>query len=573
MRKSWAQLYAPFLVLMIVQALFVAVAPSRGGQQNVNANGSAFNAGNGAAASGSGTDATGAGGPVDTVAGGDLSSSGGVAGASGGGRAGAGSGTGSVAGGVAAGDTTHCKNGHQYELVLNNPAPCIPKFSGNNGGATYQGVTDKTIKVIVFRSAPNEAVNAALKPKGLATSEADNDAFNAAAVSFLNKHYEFYGRKMNVEFVTGNCPTTPPDYDACNAAANEVVKKKPALIVWNTSLYASVFDIWAKAGIPSIGGSAFDVKYYNDRRPYRYDVAMDGTQSADHIGEYYCKKMAGKNADHTGPLIHSTIGTRNNVKRRLGIVVPEIEANVATAKLVAARVKACGGGDSPIFTYESDIEKATSQTQATVSNLIQNKVTTVTCMCDPIAPIFLTKGMTENSYFPEFLLPGLGLLDYDLLGQLYDQQQMAHAFGPSQLGQPTPLDSSDSALVWRAEGHSGHPCGNNGCGLNWAFLNAAGIAIEAAGPNYNPLNLEKGMLNLPPQGGFEPRRNPSETLYKYGPNDYTGLSDVREVYWSSTAVTPTDGSNGAYLNVDGGRRYVLGNWPANGLAGIPVSAS
>ena len=37
-----------------------------------------------------------------------------------------------------------------------------------------------------------------------------------------------------------------------------MLKKKPALVVWNTSLYASVFDIWAKAGIPSIGGSSFD---------------------------------------------------------------------------------------------------------------------------------------------------------------------------------------------------------------------------------------------------------------------------------------------------------------------------
>ncbi len=573
MRKSWAQLYAPFLVLMIVQALFVAVAPSRGGQQAVNANAPGFAAGGNGGTGGTTPDGSGTGETSDTVAGGDFSGTGTASDGTGTGD-GADSGTGGQGvGSAAAGDTKHCKNGHQYELVLNNPAPCIPKFTGNNGGATFQGVTDKAIKVIVFQSAPNEQVNAILGAKGLAASQADQDAFNAAAINFINKHYELYGRKMQVEYVVGDCPTTPPDYDKCNAAAQEVVKKRPALIIWNTSLYASVFDIWAKAGIPSIGGSSFDAKYYTDRRPFRYDLAMDGTQAADHIGEYYCKKMAGKNADHSGRIIHSSVGARGNVKRRLGIVVPEIEANVATAKEVAARVKACGGGDSPIFTYASDIEKANEQTQATVANLIQNKVTTVTCMCDPIAPVFLTTGMTKNSYYPEFLLPGLGLLDYDLLGQLYDPSQMQHAFGPSHLGQPTSLDQSDPALVWRAEGHSGHPCGNNGCGLNWAFLNAAGIAIEAAGPTFNALNLEKGMLNLPAQGGWEPKKNPSQTLYKYGPNDYTGLTDVREVYWSSTATTPTDGSKGAYLNVNGGRRWTLGNWPADGLGGIPVAAS
>jgi hypothetical protein len=298
---------------------------------------------------------------------------------------------------------------------------------------------------------------------------------------------------------------------------------------------------------------------------------MDGTQAADHIAEYYCKKMAKQNADHSGTTIHPTIGARGTVLRKLGIVVPEIEANVLTAKEVAAKVKACGGGDSPIYTYASDIERANEQTDATVSGLIQGKVTTVVCMCDPIAPVFLTKGETKAGYFPEFLLPGLGLLDYDLLGQLYDPQQMAHAFGPSHLGQPSSLDESDPAKVWRAEGNSGHPCGKNGCGLPWAFANAAGIALQAAGPNYNPANLEKGMLTLPPSGGWAATKNPKSTLYKYGQDDYTGLSDVRQVYWSATATTPTDGSNGAYLDVDGGARYQLGQWPGGGLAGIPVS--
>ncbi|HUR78254.1 MAG TPA: hypothetical protein VMZ22_09930 [Acidimicrobiales bacterium] len=571
MRKSSVQLYAPFLVLMIVQALFVAVAPSRGPSAA-----SELSAGQ-SGGSGRGSSAGGADGFTEGATDGGAaidggSTSGGGGGTSGGGSTGSAGSGGVGGGGAAAGSTAHCKDGQQFKLVLNNPAPCVPKFSGDNGGATYQGVTKDAIKVIRFRAQPNEQVDAILAKKGLVATAEEDAAFQAAALNFVNKHYEFYGRKLVIEEVMGACPTTPPDYDACNAAAQEVVKKKPALIYWNTSLYASVFDIWAKAGIPSIGGSSFDIGLYNQRRPYRYDVFMDGTNAADHISEYYCKKMAKKNADHSGQVIHSRVGARGQVLRKLGIVVPEIEANVLTAKRVAEKVKACGGGDSPIFTYESDIQRATEQTQATVSALIENKVTTVTCMCDPIAPAFLTKGMTGNSYFPEFMLPGLGLLDYDLLGQLYDTEQMAHAFGPSHLGQTTNLDATDAALVWRAEGNKGHPCGNAGCGLNWAYVNAVAIAVQVAGPNFNPLNLEKGMLTSRPTGGWEPKHNPSETLFNYGPNDYTGLGDVREVYWSTTAVSPVDGSRGAYLSPDGGRRYVLGQWPSNGLGAIPVSA-
>ena len=103
-----------------------------------------------------------------------------------------------------------------------------------------------------------------------------------------------------------------------DAAAQEVVKRKPALVVWITSLYASVFDIWAKAGIPSIGGSSFDENFYVGRRPFRYDVGMDGTEAADHIAEYYCKNMAKKNASHSGRVIHPQIGPRDQVPRRIG---------------------------------------------------------------------------------------------------------------------------------------------------------------------------------------------------------------------------------------------------------------
>ena len=43
----------------------------------------------------------------------------------------------------------------------------------------------------------------------------------------LVEYYELYGRKIVVKRIVGDCPTTPPDYDKCNAAAQKVVKEKP----------------------------------------------------------------------------------------------------------------------------------------------------------------------------------------------------------------------------------------------------------------------------------------------------------------------------------------------------------
>ena len=44
--------------------------------------------------------------------------------------------------------------------------------------------------------------------------------------------------------------------------------------------------------------------------------------------------------------------------------------------------------------------------QGTKPALAQQKVTTIVCMCDPIAPVFLTQGLSSQRYFPEHVLPG-----------------------------------------------------------------------------------------------------------------------------------------------------------------------
>src|SRR5882757_4120904 len=107
---------------------------------------------------------------------------------------------------------------------------------------------------------------------------------------------------------------------------------------------------------------------------------MDGSQSADFIPKYDCKKLVGKHPDHAGQVIHATIGTRDSVVRKLGVISPEILADTKTAQRVIDAVRQCGGPDAAVaqpFTYKSDINSATTQTESTVASLAQNKVTTI----------------------------------------------------------------------------------------------------------------------------------------------------------------------------------------------------
>ena len=575
MRKPLFQLYLPFFAVILGQALLITLAPSvskdqaetvaagpvAGGTTVDPVTGEVIDPATGEPIPGSATTGGEAG-----VGGGDGGT--GATGGTGGTTGGTGGGGG---GGAAAGDTSHCKNGRQHAVVPQAP-PCVPKFTGDNGGGTYQGVSGDKIKVVAFFSTPNEQVDAALRPSGQTMSRAERDSFVKAATAFLNKRYEFYGRKLEIEVVEGDCPTTPPDVPACKQAAREVLAKKPFAIVWDTGLYSEVFNEWSRAGVVTLGGSFFAREFFTSFRPYRYDANMDGTSAAEMIAEYYCKKMAGKNATHSGRVIHSTIGARGQVRRKLGVSVPSDPQSVNAARHLAAKVKECDGQDVPIVQYVSDINRAQEQGRASTASYIQAKVTTVTCFCDALAPIFGGSAFTQQQYFPENLSSGIRSADDDRIVRLYDSQQRQHGFGlgHQQLGQP--VAQTDASAIWRDAGNSGNAC--QACNsLARQFL-TLGTLLQQAGPNLTPANIERGVIAAKyRRGAWEELRNPYVQLYAFGPNDYTANSNVRLTYWCETCRSPIDGQPGTSVALEDGRRWELGQIPRTDLSEIPVSAN
>ena len=440
MRKPKIRLYAPFIVLVLAQAAFVAFAPSRG-ESNDPLAGLETVAGPGLDGDFGGpsdfsTDSSLPEGDLGTAAGPDGSA---VVTPEGGGGPGTGPGqTETTTRAVAAGDTSHCVGDKQTDLIESSP-PCVPAFGGNNGGATYPGVTGDTIKLIRFECNPNEQVNAILATQGLAATKQETDDMVQASIDWMNETYEFYGRKLVHEHVVGDCELSPPDPARSRQAASEVAKKQPAFII-HYSGGSTTHDTWTQNGIVSLGGPTQANQFFAGRRPFRWDVFPNGTETADWIAEYACKKLAGKNASNAGQLIHPTIGGRNT-PRKFGILTfdngtGETRPNAERAK---ALIEKCSGKKVPLLFYESDINRAEEQTRVIVAKLIDEGITSLVCMCDAIAPVFLTNGLTRNNYFPEHILSGAYLTDYDVLGRLYDPAQWAHAFGPSQLANPVPF--------------------------------------------------------------------------------------------------------------------------------------
>jgi hypothetical protein len=451
------------------------------------------------------------------------------------------------------GDTSHCVNGRQFAELTTAP-PCIPKFTGKNAGATYAGVTATEVKIVWYQAKENPTVTGVLRPLGLAQSREDERTYLQAAEQFINDKFELYGRKVKIEPFEGQCDYAPADVPCLRSEAQQIAKSiKPFAVVWATAVGLEFYEERSKAKVINAGGWHFDDSFNIRNRPYHYDIFMGGSQQAKLAGEYWCKRMAGKPARYAGD---PNLRART---RKLGIVTPDLPVNVSSAEELARIVRKCDDNGARISTYAPDTTRAGEQSIAGTARFKSEGVTTVMFFSDPIGPVFATGAAGRQQYSPEYTMAGSGLVDYDLLARLYDQKQWANAFGPSDLPEFTPFEESDTVKVWRAAGRPGLP--NKANQLGWNYLTFISSGIMGAGPTVNPLNFEQALLTSEPTGGWDKGANPKQVYVKFGKGDYTAVSDAREAYWDGKAISAIDGKPGAYVSLNGGRRYKLGEWP------------
>jgi hypothetical protein len=567
-----ARRYAPFVVLAAVQVLLVAMVPSKGPVLEPEAS-AVFTEGGpgsiGGAAPGSGPVGSSEGsipGSGDTGA--DAPAAGGEGGAPGGsqpaggsasGGAGEAGGAGPAAAAGPAGDRSRCTADGRAQGVTNSAPACVPRTGGDNGGATYQGVTGDEITLLRYRPKSNAQVDAILRTQGLASSPEEEQHAHDAFAAFFEKHYELHGRKIKWVVAQGTCEISPPDIPCFRDEVKRLnAEHKPFAAFWlQSTTQGEFFQQWSQLRVVNVGGWHFNGAFNSSLRPYHYDVFMDGTRTARNLADYWCKKMQSKPASLAGdPTLRAT-------RRKVGIITQDFPVTRANAvdfvRLVTGEM--CGSREDasdPIYT-PSDISRAQQTANTAIQKLKAEGVTTLVIMSDPIGPRFFTQAATAQRWFPEHLLAGSGLIDYDPLGRLYDPAQWVNAFGPGHLGDPIPFDESDAAKAAADVGVTGVYSGAN---LLYAYMHLLVGGIQAAGPQLTPASFERGLLTSEPYGGWERSKNPAVPMVRWGPDDYTAVEDSRHTYWSPDATSKIDGKPGAYIALEGGRRWEIGTWPA-----------
>jgi hypothetical protein len=457
--------------------------------------------------------------------------------------------------------------------------PCVARFTGDNGGATYNGVTGSTI-TLAMRTFPmtanSEEAAAVAKQEGIAVA-AVSDQVAQVFVKYFNKVYDLYGRHVRLveEHAVGNVTAellNGGQAQAC-ADADTIAHTLHAFGEVDFTLDPNgtggggtgpFSACAAQDGLVEFdGGAYFDEAWYQQYNPYVWGIPQECERIGVMTAQVYGKYLANKPAIYAGD---PALRTKTRV---FGVYLPNLptyakclainEHDLTTKYHVPA-------SDIHTFTYGLDISTFQQSAQQAIVAFKSEGVTTIVTACDSFSLGLLTRAAAAQDYHPEWLLNGVAGDDTDSVAQTYDQSEVTGSlFGLSEAAPQNTFFGPTSLAGKLYKKLTGHtiPPGTDGdyAALVWIF-----DALQAAGPDLTPQNMARGVHALPTLGA--PTYVYGAWSWNAGPSgvpgsgDHTAVTDDRWVYWDANATSPINGKKGTYIAVFGGKRYSLNNWPA-----------
>jgi hypothetical protein len=437
-----------------------------------------------------------------------------------------------------------CPGGELQDRNSTYSPPCL-KFSGDNGGATSKGVNAGTITVAMREP---ETFDAGVNKQGQITdTPADLKRTILAYVDYFNRVYQTYGRKVEVVFYKPKVPLfagVEGGYqEEANADALTVGQQIKAFVDLTASAPAYA-DALVRQAVVGFGTYHMSKSWYQARAPWAWASLPDCTWIAEQSIDYLVKRLGNSPAKFAGD------PAMRGKPRAIGLVVPDSPWYQECANHAESLYQAAGYRFARRVNYPLNFNQTSQTATNVVAQMKAAGVTTVMCMCDPLLPYFATPQANQQNYHPEWLVAGFGATDTDIVGQFYEQAQWSHAFGMGVVGELRSGYDSESYRAYKAV-RTDEPAQLRDISyypILWLFS-----CLQMAGPTLTPKTLEAGCFALGPRQG-------ELGMIKFGPGDYTGVSDAREIYWDPQGTSPWNGRKGRYMATLGGQRF-SGPWP------------
>jgi hypothetical protein len=428
-------------------------------------------------------------------------------------------------------------------------APCVKpwKAGANNGGATAQGVTRTSIKLVVLWSTPS-ASQLAMQGAYVnqATGQNDPNAEKTGTIDYnaIFKHsYETWGRKVDLEFVKA----TGADEVSQRADAVTVAAMKP-------------FGVFDSAGLNQTagGGLVFRTQLVQRGIPYVYPPATspkEGTRRfAVNAAEFVGKSLAGRKARWAGD------DAMKSQARKFGLLYDGfLDIDYFKAQLAKYGVTLTAEAEYNLPTDASQYAAATQEQAPTLMTRLKDAgVNNVLILTEYNGGSNATKAASSQDFFPEWTqleFPS----DLDIIGRsFYDQKQWAHAFGLIWFA-PYVKDLVDPSLAmfqwfWGT---------NKGTAFKGAIpgLLALYTGVQLAGPNLTAKTFATASEKNPGVGGYFSK---SCCTMEVSPDPL--VWGVSLGWWSADTVGTGQlnlggSAAGVWMYTNNAQRYVYGHFP------------
>lgn len=459
-----------------------------------------------------------------------------------------------------------CTGGARQLPGSSYAAPCVPAFSGDNGGATHRGVDAETILVVnrnYVDTADQRAVEQQANNAGIPPRE-ERARIRQVFVDHFNENMELYGRRVELRDFTSRASsvqeTTNEGREQACADAVAIAQEIQAFAVLPQAFlpgFGPFSECGAEQGLViPIGPYGFPESWYRRHHPFVWGVQMSCDRINHQLAEYVIKRLHAENASHALDPAY------RGKPRRIGFIHPNVEVYAPCHDLVKEELRRAGVEIVSVFSYAVVPATMPQQAAQAVVQFKADGVSTLLTTADFLMTTNLTLQARQQNWGPEWVITGAGYTDLDSVARQFDQSRVdGHLFGLTPLGSSDVVTSQDNEAARIYQARTGQPLPPSGVYEYLTLLNFFNL-LQAAGPDLTPDAMATGAFSLPPASGPEA----GTWNYRVAPDgtpergDHTASDDMTEIYWLGSAPAP-DGGRGRYVPSYSDRRFTNGQWP------------
>ena len=463
--------------------------------------------------------------------------------------------------------------------------PCVPDYQkcNENGGATYQGVEANEIRLILYLdsniidigTSRGDEPRPTNKYYDLAQPEEPDEHIYVRLMrgwaKYFEDRYQLYCRKPHFWVYYGSASDAGPEAKRLDAADNYDVVKPFAVVSDSLASSDAYLEAMSKRGVLNFGaflGRSRSVYQKYPKLVWGYSPTLE--DQAEQYVDFFCKQIK--------PYENTTFagGNLQGKKRKYGLIYtsdpnhPELQQ---LKDLVMAGIKnRCPLDQKEIPTatwtpccyaennFPGDDQDYAVEAIARFSDPNQEG--------GPVTTIIWPGGLESkygdqaaaSNYQPEWVILG----DAETDGFKGFQYQNPVTFGGRAFvvsWQTKKVDyEQEPCFAAYKDADPASPDQDirlRACGL-YERLRQLFTGIQVAGPKLGPTSIDKGYHAIPKIAS----EDPGTPACFYNTDDYTCTKDGIAMWWDATAVPPNDPDRGCWKMVQGAKRYLIGQFPA-----------